>query len=146
MPVAVDAQVTPSRQRWLYLCMPLAIGAALLFLIHAPWFAYLLWLSCGWVVFHIYQCELSVTSIRVDGELVSLWVDEQCSHWVWHGRGRLSHAFIEMILVSDESQSYRLRLWRDAVSEPSWRALNMAYRVNVTHARQATADQISPAI
>ena len=143
MPVAVDAQLTPSRRRWLTSLIPLAIGTVLLFSIHAHWLAHVLWLSTAWVLFHIYRSDFRFTAIRLDGEVVMLWEGEHCSKWLWQGDGRLSHAFVEWSLVSASAQKYQLRIWRDAVTEPSWRALNMAYRVNCSHARQEKENQLN---
>ena len=109
-----------------------------------PWIAYLFFAAVVWVLVHWQEQSLRVTSIRFDGERVELWQDEDYSLWLWCGEGRLSHAFVEWTLISDSMQRYQFRLWRDSVSEPSWRAINMAYRVNCSHARQQATRQATP--
>lgn len=51
--------------------------------------------------------------------------------FVWTGQGRRNAWYLRMELESDNGR-YTLMIWRDSVTDASWRALNACYRVQAT--------------
>lgn len=51
--------------------------------------------------------------------------------FAWTGRGRRNAWYLRMELESDDGR-YTLMIWRDSVTDASWRALNACYRVQAT--------------
>jgi hypothetical protein len=52
----------------------------------------------------------------------------ETNKWMWAGHGRQSFAFIKLELQGEAGKK-SLVIWKDQVSEASWRALNMAFSV-----------------
>lgn len=138
MPVTVDCDITPSFKRWAYLSIPILSGA-LLFVLIQSWLALVVWLVASVALRSNVLSEIQPTRFRLKGDGVSLWCDDQKSDWQWLGEGRCSHAFIQWNLHDEQGQSFRLRIWKDSVTDASWRALHMAYRVNQSAATKQTS-------
>jgi hypothetical protein len=73
--------------------------------------------------------------IRFNSSTLMCWERSVSTQWAWKGEGRLSHAFVQINLMNNEDEGWRLRIWKDSVTDPSWRALNMAFRVNQSAAK-----------
>lgn len=129
MPVTVECEITPSKQRWLYLILPVLSGALFLILIKS-WLALAIWFASIFAIRSILITDFQPSRFRLQGCDVSLWSGDETSEWLWQGKGRCSHAFVQWDLLDEQSQTLKLRIWKDSVSDASWRALNMAFRVN----------------
>lgn len=138
MPVTVECELKPSYKRWLYPLVPWSAGAFLGYQLSVSIWLLLLWLAAGLAFVAMVRSDIMPSRFRVVGHEVMLWQQDQPKAWRWTGEGRLSHAFVEWQLYDEDQLTLDLRIWKDSVSEPSWRALNMAFRVNQTGARQAS--------
>lgn len=118
--------------------MPMAAGVAFGLVLSLPLWTSVIWLVTGFLIWAHTQSQYQPEYFRFHGEDVSVWTDGDVMALSWHGEGRRSHAFLQWQLYDDEGQVTTLQLWRDAVSEPSWRALNMAYRVGQAAASSDT--------
>ena len=130
MPVIVEARLQPSRLQRLFDLLPLLCLLLLLLVLD-----YRLWLVIaavggGWLWWQITKSELDYRYWRCAGERVQLWpAEEHPQTFQWFGKGWRTPLFIRWTLVSEEGLVLQFYLWRDAVSEASWRAANMAFRV-----------------
>ncbi|WP_196158363.1 hypothetical protein [Reinekea sp. G2M2-21] len=145
MPVTVEAGIRPSRWRIFFEAVPVATGFGLFMVWGGHPFLLPLWLLLGWLFWHVRRSEFDANYIRVESERVVLWQDDCASQWQWRGVGRLSHAFIEWELWSDTEERLPFRIWRDSVSDPSWRALNMCFRVMQRHAQKQSEGSLGSA-
>ncbi|MEJ2074895.1 MAG: hypothetical protein P8X79_15685 [Reinekea sp.] len=133
MPVTVESSVTLSRWQWFFDLLPLLLSLLTLFLFGFYLFLPVVALAGGWVWFNLNRDELLVQHLRFDGERVVLWLHEgERQSYQWRGEGWRTPLFLRWNLVDDQGLKLAFYLWKDSVSEPSWRALNMAFRVNQT--------------
>lgn len=130
MPVIVETDVVPSKRRYVIIGIPILGGALFLITFNAHSVFLIAWLSLAVPLVAMQRSELQPSHLRFDGADVTLWQENNTTRWRWLAQGRLSYAFIEFHLVGSDEQSLRLRIWRDSISDASWRALKMAYRVN----------------
>ena len=137
MPVRVECAIRPSRLRFVYASIPLIAGVLLGLLLALPLWTALLWLGVGYLFWSHSRSQYAPEYLRFYGEDLIIWQDNAPMALQWHGNGRRSHAFIQWQLLDTQGQSLTLRVWRDSVSDASWRALNMAFRVALPSARQA---------
>lgn len=130
MPVRVECDVQPSRRHALYTAVPIAAGMLLLPVLNLPLWTLLLWGGALYACWHHGQSQFKPDHLSCDGNQIVLWIGDDVIRMTWTGEGRLSHAFIQWQLVDGQAQRLVLRIWKDSVTEPSWRALNMGFRVN----------------
>jgi len=96
------------------------------------------WLVPAWVVtFYVLWynqgLEPPVRYLRWHGERVILYTDPDLTDpepYQWTGRGRRNLLYIRLELFSETRERHDQMIWRDTVTDASWRALNAAYRVN----------------
>jgi hypothetical protein len=135
MLVTVECSVSPSKLRLLAMVLPIIAGAMLLYFLGS------LWLSLAFLVAMLVMVKPVLLEchqpdrLRFNSSSFMCWTQQELEHWHWEGNGRLSHAFVQFDLANDANEVWRLRIWKDSVTEPSWRALNMAYRVNQNAAK-----------
>lgn len=136
MPVAVECSAKPSKIRWLLMASSCAISLLFAFFMSLPFWAYLLpLLAMTWIA-PILQSQPEPQYLRFHGAEMVLTEGEQTSLWQWRGQGGLSSLFVEFHLFNENDEKLTFRVWRDSLSNASWRALNMAFRVNQSHAQQ----------
>lgn len=57
--------------------------------------------------------------------------------YVWSGKGRRNSLYVRLALACDQSGQRRdLMIWRDSVSDPSWRSLNAWFRIQAAAVRR----------
>lgn len=136
MPVTVECELHPSKKRWLVMVVCCAASAVLVFAFSLSyWFLVLPGLGLM-LIPAVLNSEVQPERIRINGSEVYFWQQDQTTQWCWLGEGCLSSQFIELKLLNAEDEQLKFRIWQDSVSDASWRALNMAFRVNQSHARQ----------
>lgn len=71
------------------------------------------------------------------GEQLRLFTegDDQGEVFIWRGKGRRRPMSIRFDLDGEDG-SHRLVIWRDAVSDASWRALHAGFRIQAAALRQ----------
>lgn len=121
--------MTASYLRQLYGLIPLCALCWLLLSWGMPLWMIMICLLVAASTLWLLPAQVQPERIRFTAEAVTLWRGQHSQRWQWTGEGRLSHAFVELRLTR-EDLVLRLRIWRDSVSNSSWRALRMAYRVN----------------
>ena len=58
-------------------------------------------------------------------------------HYWWHGEGRRNRLYLRMPLTCAETgDRHDLMIWRDSVSDPSWRSLNAWFRIQASAVRR----------
>lgn len=130
MPVVVECSIGQSKMRWYYLGSFTACGGGLSYLMGMPYGFLLVWIIIPFVAYFYWSSTPSAHRIRLSGSQVEVWHCVELSEsYVWQGQGRLSHAFIRFELVDSNDSKYGLVIWKDSLSDVSWRALNMAFRV-----------------
>ncbi|EAR10323.1 protein YgfX [Reinekea blandensis] len=137
MPVRVECTIRPSRLRFVYASVPLIAGVLLGLVLALPVWTALLWLILGYLLWAHSRSYFEPEYLRFYGEDLTIWQNNAPIVLQWQGHGRRSHAFIQWRLLDTQGQTLTLRIWRDSVSDASWRALNMAFRVALPSARQA---------
>lgn len=127
----LDITLKPSR--WVYLAFAVPISAA----IAALWSSNPGWpltfISLGFILTLLYCYfvqRFRWTRVRFSKGQVVLWEQDQRQVWHWQGEGRRGQFYLDLALTRDSDDGhYRLRIWRDSVSDSSWRALNAYIRV-----------------
>lgn len=82
---------------------------------------------------HSQQLDYAPAYLRWQGERVLLATDPDrpvFEPYRWSGRGRRNTLYVDLELMSQDNERYDARIWRDSVTDASWRALNAAFRVN----------------
>jgi hypothetical protein len=130
MPVRVDVTLKPSRMRWLAIALFTVTGALTTFLIwNNAWFA-LVWVLLPWLMHTSWLSEYSVNYLTFESDYFALWCnDGKKREFRWQGDGRISSLFLVFQLQNDEGERLTLVVWRDSLTDASWRAMNMAFRV-----------------
>ena len=145
MPVRVELSVTPSRWRWWLLALiSLLVATVLVFVFQQRWLVVIAPLV-GWLGAWHMLAQVDVRRLLFEAETLVVWdVDNQRHSYEWQGEGRRSSFFVYFQLLSQQEANERLDLiiWRDSVSDSSWRALNMAYLV-ASHSLRQSADDAS---
>ena len=146
MPLVIDCKLKPARQRWWYICLIVALFMLFVWMQSVDLFTkLLLHMPIGlsiWIVFISWRSEFQFKRIRFEGAHIIFYDEkDQVQEYQWEGSGRISHAFIRFDLTNEEG-ILKWILWKDMVSEPSWRALNMAFYVHQSAARPALKDEL----
>ena len=135
MPATVNVSLTKSRWPmgvhcigWLLFSIVLAQFIGLL--------AFVVWFMAFASYGFFKPMPISRLSWQMDKLTFGFKHDE--SEWQWTGRGRRSSQFILWHLKSEQGKE-RFVVWKDQVSDSSWRALNMAFTVWQSQALQANA-------
>jgi hypothetical protein len=121
------------------MAIPMVAGALFFISIGAFWFGLLFLLASVSIAKAVLLESLQPDRIRLNSSVLMCWESGVPSQWCWKGHGRLSHAFVQMNLTNEYEETWCLRIWKDSVTDPSWRALNMAFRVNQSAAKTETA-------
>lgn len=130
MPVRVECDVKPSQLQHLYSALPVLLGVSLTLVFNLSLWWTIVWLPVWYAGWHHQRTQWHPEHVRMEGADLVFWIADDAYRCRWQGEGRCSHTFIQWALVDDQAQPLTLRIWKDSVSEPSWRALNMGYRVN----------------
>lgn len=117
--------------------VPALTGLALL--AHLPWY----WLLPAAAVTQgvFWQCRPTNPPAPLlrwrDDRLVLLDPDapHQAETYRWTGRGRRTAWYLRLELAAPDGRRWPLMIWRDSLSEASWRALNAQYRILEGQAR-----------
>lgn len=127
MPVTVSATLVPSR--WPSIVHGFACILTSLFSIALFGHGYfiVLLVSAYLFVLRFYSTE-HYQNIQWQGNEIFLNKGSASQKCAWSGYGRQSFAFIKLELKS-ETGPKSLVIWKDQVSDASWRALNMAFLV-----------------
>lgn len=130
----IECRLTPSR-----LAPGLTFGPVVLLGV-LGWFAGVdpVWLLSAlavtlYVLRHSHCLEPPIRYLRWHGDRVVLYTDFDLSDpepYQWTGRGRRNSLYIRLELLTETRERRDQTIWRDSVSDASWRALNAAYRVN----------------
>ncbi|TCS39799.1 protein YgfX [Reinekea marinisedimentorum] len=130
MPVRVDATLKPSRWRWWVLFIFCLTGAASTFIISKNIWLTLSWVLLVWVIYASRRSEEDINRVTFEADYFALWNPQgEKQEYRWQGEGRLSSLFISFQLHNEACEALKLIIWRDSLSDASWRALNMAFRV-----------------
>ncbi len=130
MPVIVEAQLSTSRWQLFFDWLPLGIYVTLLLLTGYALLVPVIIVVGLWVWFSHSKSEPEFQYIRFSGDLITLWYDDNNRQtFMWSGQGWRNPFFIRWTLLDDEGLQLTCYIWKDSVSNASWRALNMAYRV-----------------
>ncbi len=90
----------------------------------------LFWLLIPWAMYCFWQGECDFLRIRIHKSELLCWDSTGVLHrFEWHGEGRSTTYYLKFEITNENDQATDLVIWRDSVSDASWRALNMAYRV-----------------
>lgn len=93
-------------------------------------------LAAGIAAYGLERSQPRYTRLRWQGEQVWLYTadDDVGDAYTWRGRGRRRPMSIRFDLVGEDG-SHRLVIWRDSVSDASWRALHAAFRIQAVALR-----------
>ncbi|MHA7881446.1 MAG: hypothetical protein ACX931_16770 [Saccharospirillum sp.] len=117
-----------------YGILPILMALAALGGVAWPWII-LGGLAGGAAAYGLAQTQPRYTRLSWQGSQLTLYGDEAEDAFTWQGKGRRSPVSIRFDLTG-EAGSYRLVIWRDSVSDASWRALQAAFRIQAPALRQ----------
>lgn len=137
----IECRLQPSRLRWLMMSAPLVLCLLLLGFSALPvWLLGALAVASGLCLVVAVRAEPLPVYLRWVG--ADLWLYEQLSstgaeRCVWHGRGRRNALYVRFELECAETGNRReLMIWRDSVTDPSWRSLNAWFRIQASAVRR----------
>ncbi|MEX0624257.1 protein YgfX [Saccharospirillum sp.] len=137
----IECQLQPSRLRWLMMSAPPVICLILLGFSALPlWFLGALTLVLGVVLVHGILAEPQPRYLRWAG--ADVWLYDQLTsakaeQYQWQGGGRRNALYIRLALICVDTGYRRdLMIWRDSVTDPSWRSLNAWFRIQASSLRR----------
>lgn len=135
----IECQLGPSRWAQLthYSVIPILMAFAALAGVALFW-VLLGGLAAAVAAYGLERSQPRYTRLRWQGEQMTLYTadDDTGDVFIWRGKGRCRPMSIRFDL-SGENGSHRLVIWRDSVSDASWRALHAAFRIQAIAVRQA---------
>lgn len=94
-----------------------------------------IWLSCFWplLLWLIYMnggAQPNIRRLAFEAGYFAFWdTSDEKQEFHWQGEGRISSLFLSFQLHNEAGEKLKLVIWRDSLSDASWRAMNMAFRV-----------------
>ncbi|HET8903087.1 MAG TPA: protein YgfX [Saccharospirillum sp.] len=141
----IECQLQPSRLRWLMMSAPLATCLILLGFSTLPlWFLSALAVVLGVALVHSIRAEPQPGYLRWAG--ADVWLYDQLTsaaaeQYQWHGGGRRNALYVRLALTCVDTGYRRdLMIWRDSVSDPSWRSLNAWFRIQASALRRDSSN------
>ncbi|WP_394169088.1 hypothetical protein [Saccharospirillum alexandrii] len=137
----IECRLQPSRLRWLMMSAPLVLCLLLLGFSALPlWSLGALALVLGLCLVVAVRSEPPPVYLRWMG--ADLWLYEQMApsgaeRYLWRGRGRRNALYVRFELECADTGNRRdLMIWRDSVTDPSWRSLNAWFRIQASAVRR----------
>lgn len=135
----IECQLKPSRwaQVTHYSVIPIIMVFAALADVAIPW-VLLGGLAAAVAAYGLEKTQPRYTHLRWQGDQLTLYTadDDAGEVFVWRGKGRRRPMSIRFDLIGDDG-SHRLVIWRDSVTDASWRALHAAFRIQALALRQS---------
>lgn len=134
----IECPLRPSRLAWLVTWLPVPLLSVLAWLAARPPLWILLpALVVQFALWRIRPPNPPAQLLRWQHDRLSLFdADHQAERFRWNGLGRRSACYIRLQLETEAgAERSVLMLWRDSLSDASWRALNAYYRVIASQVR-----------
>lgn len=136
MSVPIECRLRPSRLGQGLLWLPLVALAVLAVAAGVP----LVWVAplAGVIGVSLWRLRLGQGDwgyLRWQGSHLTLYrgaSQTNAETYDWLGRGRRNAWYLRLDLHDQYAGRYDLVIWRDSVTDASWRALNACYRVQAT--------------
>jgi hypothetical protein len=104
------------------------------------WSLGLLAVPLVWALVQVVRVGSQPDYLRWTGSDVVLFEHDSSAtaeRYVWSGKGRRNSMYLRLALACDQTGQRRdLMIWRDSVSDPSWRSLNAWFRIQAAAVRR----------
>jgi hypothetical protein len=127
-------------------CAPAVASFCLLWFSDIPvWVLCLLAVPLAWALFQVVSASAGPDYLRWSGSDVVLFEYRSpvlAERYAWSGRGRRNSLYLRLVLACEQTGQRRtLMIWRDSVSDPSWRSLNAWFRIQAAAVRRDHTSQ-----